>query len=201
MEFLLKEIKTDTDIGIAFCDSFWIDENNQIKADLSIYKDVPFIKEGRDEIRTQLVFKNTIQNVSSTLINRRYLNQIGTNYTHFKSCGDWLLYTEVLLKSKLLFLPKKMNYFRWYHNNTSNVSKAKGLWITEGIDILKVAQKKIIFSDKEKKNILKFWLGKINSLPPYRMMILFKLFKFSPLNFIKIYFIYARSGSYTRNIA
>jgi glycosyltransferase involved in cell wall biosynthesis len=187
LEYLLKEIKGNNNIGIAFCDSYWIDDNNQIKEDLSIYKDLGFLREGISEIRSNLVFKNTIQNVSSTLINRRFLNQISTNYSNFKSCGDWILYVEILLHSKLLFLPKKMNYFRWYHNNTSNVSKKTGLWITEGIDVLVTAQKKIKFNDAEKKSILKFWLGKIDSLPQNKITCRLKLFKFSPLIFIKIH--------------
>jgi len=201
LEVLVSEIDKINNCGLAFCDSYWVNDTDQVKEDLSIYKNKAFVKDGLEEIKEQLIFRNTIQNVSSAIIKRENLIQIKSDITKYTSCGDWILYTEVLLNSKLLFIPEKMNYFRWYHNNTSNVSRAQGLWITEGIDVLKIAQRKIIFNNEEKKYILKFWLNKLISLQKNRIIILFKLFKFSPLNFIKIYLNNVRKSNYTCNIA
>ncbi len=111
LEVLIHEIKKIDNCGLAFCDSYWIDETDQVKEDLSIYKNSAFIKEGLNEVKEQLVFRNTIQNASSAILRRENLTQIVNDITKYKSCGDWILYTEVLLNSKLLFIPEKIELF------------------------------------------------------------------------------------------
>lgn len=195
LETLVPVLDTQGNIGIVFSNSNWIDSSGDIKDTLSIYQK-SFFKKGLTEIKEELIYRNTIQNVSSVLIRRSILEQSSTEYCKYRACGDWILYVEILNKSDLYFEEKRLNYFRWYHDNTSNKSESKGLWIIEGIDTLSMARKNIIFNYFEKDKITSFWSKRINKLRksiPCSMKLFIltnlKLFTFSPYHYLKYFFV------------
>jgi len=81
-----------------------------------------FKEETLREIKEFLVRVNTVQNVSSVLFRKEFLTKASLSYLKYKSCGEWILYVEILLNSKIAFIEEKINYFRFYHNNISNSS-------------------------------------------------------------------------------
>jgi glycosyltransferase involved in cell wall biosynthesis len=160
LEKLIGAIRQESNVGICFSDSYWVDDVGNKGEDLSIYK-TSFIRAGRDEVRNSLVKFNTIQNGSSALMRadlaKKYIDKI----VELKACGDWLLYIDILCSSSLVFVGEKLNYFRWYHNNTSNKAFKEGVWITEGVKVLiKSNAYQLKFSKGERKDILSYWMAK-----------------------------------------
>lgn len=160
LEELISNLSHNTNVGICFCDSNWSDEFGNEKESLSIYsKD--FKRNGKEEIKKHLIKYNTIQNASAALIRtdlaKRYIHSI----SQYKSCGDWRLYLEILQESDILFVGKKLNNFRWYHNNTSNNASKKGLWVIEGLKLIAYSSAyKIPFTKNEIAEIFHYWWQK-----------------------------------------
>lgn len=189
---LIEILENDYTLNFAFCKSNWINEKNEPGNDLSIYKN-SFKKNGPEEIKTKLVHYNTIQNVSSVLFRTSILKKISKRYTQYRSCGDWILYTENLLYGNFCFTEKVLNNFRWYHDNVSNTSGKQGLWIYEGVDVLKIAKRNLKFKNSEKAEIIKLWIGKIknfmasNPFPLNKFIIVhLKLFFFAPVAYCRL---------------
>ena len=154
--------------GIAFCRSHWIDLNSEKGDDLSLYhKD--FFKTGKEEICFELWKHCTIPNVSSALIRRDVAVKSITNLGKFKGCGDWLFYMRVLRTTNLVYTNEKLNYFRWYHQNTSKRAQAMGLWVTEGSQLLhEIHHREIPFSPNEISLIVDFWMTKCKTVKPQK---------------------------------
>lgn len=160
LEVLMKNIEENENVGICFSDSYWIDEAGEMGKDLSIYKN-SFNISGQSEIRRSLMKFNSIQNASAVLINRSMALQSVGKSIHYKATGDWLLYMQVLRNSNLVFVERKLNNFRWYHNNTSNKASDDGLWIIEGIRLLLDSRAyELHFTKSEFAEIKKYWMQK-----------------------------------------
>ncbi|NJL77189.1 MAG: hypothetical protein HC892_21415 [Saprospiraceae bacterium] len=78
--------------------------------------------------------------MSAVLFRADRLKACLDNFTSYRACGDWILYTEILLEGELIFSDEPLNYFRWYHQNTSNAALKQGTWTTEGISVLKIVK-------------------------------------------------------------
>jgi glycosyltransferase involved in cell wall biosynthesis len=172
LEILIDKICKEKNIGICFCSSFWVDAEGRQGNDLSIYKE-DFFRSGGEEIRSSLVKFCTIQNASSALIKtalaQKYINRI----THYKACGDWHLYIDVLGDSNLLFVGRKLNYFRWYQNNVSNMADKSGRWITEGLKVLAFSDAcKIKYSSLELADISRYWYSKTEQFRSFKKLLL-----------------------------
>jgi len=149
-------------VSLAFCNSYWVDEKSKSKKSLSIHNH-SFLKDGQKEIGEHLVYHNSIQNVSSVLFKKTYLEQRNLNYTELSIAGDWILYVDLLLKSKFAFLEDKLNYFRWYHNNVSNQTYEKGIWTKEGIEVLDLIGNQVHLKKGKLFFVAKRWITKILS--------------------------------------
>lgn len=157
LEELIPSLSQNNNVGICFCDSNWIDELGKERSNLSIYSK-SFFSTGREEIKKHLIKYNTIQNASSALIRSDLAKKYVDKTVKFKSCGDWRLYLEILQDSDILFIGKKLNNFRWYHNNSSNQAIKKGLWIIEGLKIVAYSNAfQIPFTKDEISEICHFW--------------------------------------------
>ncbi|MEO6719097.1 MAG: glycosyltransferase family 2 protein [Ferruginibacter sp.] len=160
LKTLYNSITQSPDVGICFSGSNWIDDMGETGKDLSLYHE-SFCINGRDEVRKSLVKYCSIQNVSAALINKSIALKHIRRSLPFRSAGDWLLYTNILMEANLQFVGKKLNNFRWYHDNTSNKAATSGLSITEGLKVLAVSDAyKIKFSRNEMDDIFRYWLQK-----------------------------------------
>src|SRR5215204_558587 len=135
LETLLDLAATKDNIGIAFSNSYWVDDKGNKGEDLSIYES-SFHKSGIEEVKIVLSRYCSIQNVSSCIIRRDVASKFIDGLGKYKACGDWIFYARALQHSDLLYTGYKLNYFRWYHNNTSNSADKTGLWVSEGINVL-----------------------------------------------------------------
>lgn len=160
LETLLPEL-ADEKVGIAFCSSKWIDDQDNIKEDLSLFHE-SFKINGQAILANQLFYKCIIQNASSALIRRSVISNYIDKLQEFKYCGDWLFYADVLTRSNLSYVNKKLNYFRWYHNNSSNKAIELGKWTDEGIHVLRFLSKSKLLTIGRCYILYKHWLKRIN---------------------------------------
>ena len=160
LAILLNETLKHENVGICFAGSNWVDDMGKTGEDLSVYHESFFI-EGREEIRKRLLRYNTIQNASSALIRKSTAINVMQKAMQYKAAGDWIFYIDILMDSNLAFVGKKLNNFRWYHNNTSNKASKDGLWITEGLKaIVNSNSFRLKFTKDERQEIFQYWLQK-----------------------------------------
>lgn len=195
LEKAVREFARNPALGLVFTNSYWVDFNGIQGRDLSIYPK-SFMRKGRKEIVEALSKYNSIQNVSSVVFNRAYLRKVSLKYTKYKSCGDWILYTELLIYSDVAYIGEKLNYFRWYHQSTSNKAHATGMWEYEGVDVLHIIKRGITLNTLQRSEILLYWKKRIAQLRvtiPFSykkyLLIHIKLFVFSPYAYFK-YFLF-----------
>jgi glycosyltransferase involved in cell wall biosynthesis len=161
---MLATIEHNKNLGMTFCNSNWIDAGGNVKDSLSL-DNTSFVRNGKDEIRSRLLRFNTIQNASSALMKTSLVKELFGRATSYKSCGDWYLYIRLLSKSDIAFCEKKLNNFRWYTSNVSNAAQSKGLWIKEGISILRDSKNILAgLSQNELTELFNYWLEQVKGL-------------------------------------
>lgn len=183
LDSLVKVAEDNDNVGVAFCDSYWINEKDEEGPSLSIYHE-SFFRNGLAEIRARLSKQCSVQNASCAIIRRDMAVKYCKGISDYRVCGDWIFYMRILQEANIAFLGRKLNYFRWYHSNVSNAAIDDGSWIKEGLDIFKNMDfKNIRFSFSEFSSIIKWWTAIIfksgikNKLNSYK--IIFKaVFKF-----------------------
>lgn len=132
-DFLEKVIKgfDDKDVELSYCQSKMIDENDKVIAenyfnytnDISTTKwKKDYINDGLEELKTAMVVKNTIPNVSSVVFKKFDLEPILEELCTFKVAGDWYFYTYLLEKGKIAYCSESLNMHR-RHENSVTVSK------------------------------------------------------------------------------
>jgi glycosyltransferase involved in cell wall biosynthesis len=146
------------DVGIAFCGSYWINDKDEEGPDLSLYH-ADFFRHGTDEIRLTLARQCSVQNASSAIIRldmaAKAIKHISGEYS---ICGDWIFYLRILHHSNIVHTNKKLNHFRWYHDNISNTAINNQKWILEGITVLNnIDYGKVKFSIKQFCLAILFW--------------------------------------------
>jgi glycosyltransferase involved in cell wall biosynthesis len=184
LEVLYNNALKHENVGISFSSSFWIDDQN-VKGEERNYHKQSFFREGLQEVHDTLCRDCSIQNVSAALIRRDVaLECIGGLHT-YRACGDWIFYTRVLQRSNLVYDERKLNYFRWYHDNTSNKAYKMGLWVSEGMNVLfNIDYSKVRYTWKEAVALHKFWRWRVIHTKPNRWKNLLKFASFNAMIFL-----------------
>ncbi len=152
----------DAGSGIVFCGSRWVDDNGVEGKDLSLYHE-SFLRPGVDEIKQKLAMQCSVQNASSAILRTGLAKEAIKGISRYRACGDWIFYERILYHSSITYTAKKLNYFRWYHHNVSGSAQAEGIWIAEGMDVIrKLDYRKVKFSQKQFLRVIKFWIRLIS---------------------------------------
>lgn len=146
LEKMIEQFKKNTDLGIAYCQSYRVNENNEILGDWQEHTNdldaerwkSPFVSSGTDEVKNYFAYKNIIPNASSAVFSRKALEKIDGANEDFILNGDWLMYLKVLASGyQLAFIPDKLNYFREHSMKVTRGAVLKGYNILEVFKILK----------------------------------------------------------------
>lgn len=142
-EHLLAELVAKLDkhptVGIAYCQSWEVDENDNILSSLERWTaDLDeqrwkhdFVNNGKDECSQYLIIKNTIPNASAILLRRSVYEKVGGADETMRVAGDWMLWAKMLLNSDVAFVSKPLNYYRTHTNNVRKKTVKNGLLLEE----------------------------------------------------------------------
>jgi glycosyltransferase involved in cell wall biosynthesis len=145
---LLFELVTTLDkyptVGIAYCQSWKIDENDNTLSSLQEWtadldeqrwkKD--FVNSGKDECSRYLIFKCTIPNASAVLIRRSVYEKVGGVDEKMRVSADWLLWAKMLLASDIAFVAEPLNYYRKHGDSLTKHSHQGGLLLEETCQVI-----------------------------------------------------------------
>lgn len=145
LEKLVNKLEMDDSIGISYCNSWDVDETNQIIGDkVEFYKILDselwthdFVLEGKFLLDTFMSYRNIIPNASAVVIRRSVIEQVGLADESFRLNGDWLLWAKIFLVSKVAFVAERLNYFRQHTNNVRSTTTFDGTALVELTRLLK----------------------------------------------------------------
>lgn len=119
LEKVVEKMKAHPSVGIVYAHSTEIDELNGEKF-LSFSRHQRFydqftrsyFNKGMNEIREKLIYENTIPNASGVLFKKEVYYACGGADESMRLCGDWMLWSKMLLISDVYFIAEPLNYFR-----------------------------------------------------------------------------------------
>jgi len=138
-EFFLEEMVSrfnqNSNLGIVYCDSYYINEKNKKLKRTHLWKNErfsstrwnnDFINTGINEVNNYLIYHNVIDNASSALFKKEVLFKAGLADESFRYIGDLFLYMKVLMLSDVAYVTRPLNYFREHAQNTTKESFTNG---------------------------------------------------------------------------
>jgi glycosyltransferase involved in cell wall biosynthesis len=155
----------DTKIGLAYCGLNWIDYHGERLTDQTYHKK-SFVRSGYEEITKHLLIHNSIQNVSSVVFLSKALISINLDsLVNYKSCGDWILYIQILKNWDLAFDKEPLCHFRRHPTSISLGGEESGQWLEEGCEVFNFFQVTKYLRFREYKKIVQSWLMRSRKLP------------------------------------
>lgn len=171
LETLVEVLDRYPNVGIAYCQSCSVNQNNEILASTySFWTDDidpdrwknDFVNSGIAECRDFLACKNTIPNASAVLFRRKLYSRISRRNESFRVAGDWITWAEILFLSDIYFVAKPLNYFRVHCNNTSRNVDRLGLVVQESLKVIQAISAEVQISSTAKQlsfsNLFKWWM-------------------------------------------
>lgn len=127
LEKLTKPLIEDDKTALAFCQSnsvdekskitgSWLNHTNNLDADLFLTN---FVMKGNEFTERFLIYKNVIPNASGVVFRKKSAVQLENLDVDpaLKTCGDWFFYLKMLINSKVAYIHKSLNNFR-YHSGS-----------------------------------------------------------------------------------
>ena len=135
LENLVPLLESDDAIALAYAQSKQVDEKGDIiknmieeVRNISDRWERPFVNDGIDELKNYFCLINTIPNASGVVFRKsvaiEFIEEMNT-FRNFKLVGDKMFWTNMLLRGKVAFCPKPLNYFRKHTNNVRSQSSSK----------------------------------------------------------------------------
>jgi glycosyltransferase involved in cell wall biosynthesis len=158
---LLPVLEGDKSIGLVYCQSYLVDLENKILGDALQWTDdldphrwrVDFVNDGKAEIRNYLSKKYKIPNASAVLIRASTLKSIDRLDDTYGLCGDWLLWTKLLLRSNVGYVAEKLNYWRQHSSNSRLHFPGITEW-KEGQQVIRFVAEELGLSEEERHKLL-----------------------------------------------
>jgi glycosyltransferase involved in cell wall biosynthesis len=130
LERLVPVLDEYPDVGIAYVDSFEVDEHDEeisiadSKSKSTVRCQSSYYMKGLEAITKLMFDRNAIPNASAVVFRKDIFDSIPSSYLELKVIGDWLIWIEMLKRSNLYFLAEKLNYFR-YHPAVTRIHSTK----------------------------------------------------------------------------
>ncbi|WP_290765902.1 glycosyltransferase family 2 protein [Fibrobacter sp. UBA4297] len=139
LETLIKKIKTDSSIALAYCNSIWYFDKD--------YKSYPTFKKettlnGLQFIKEQMYWNNSIHNASSVLFRKDRISKVDQSYTEFKGSGDYFFWIQICETGNVFFTPNSLNYWRQHTKNTTIQNVESGNNYVENYRIFRYMRKR-----------------------------------------------------------
>ena len=137
LKVLLKAVKKDPKISIAYVDTAFMDKNGKIflksiRPEIDIRKtghwNHSYINEGEKELNEYTFLNCTIANVSSAIIKKGQYDDIFKKSVEYRQSGNWVFYANLMKLGDVAYINKTYNFYRVHGNNiTSTMKKQKHL--------------------------------------------------------------------------
>lgn len=159
---LVSVLDKNKNVGLAYCQSFYINADNMItgnhideleKYDYSLWRN-DFVENGIKMLSSHMAAINIIPNASSLLFRKRIYEQVGGADEYMKLCGDWLTWSKMLMISDLAFIAKPLNYFRMHELSVRSHIHSTRRYILEYLYVVKNIFKNVSIYRHSKNSVI-----------------------------------------------
>ncbi len=160
LENMILLLEQNPSVGIAFSESYIIDEKDKI---LGLWKDSikqnqiwqkDFVRKGKKVILENMIWGNIIPNASAAVFRKEIFEKVGKEHQNFRLVGDWLLWVNMLKISDLAFTTEPLNYFRKHSQNVRSESHRTGREVLEMIKLNLIFFENLPISPFSKRKML-----------------------------------------------
>jgi glycosyltransferase involved in cell wall biosynthesis len=146
LEKLVGQLEAHPQAGLAYCQSWRIDENGQphgtwapilAELDATLWES-DFVVPGPELVRRFMVCSNIIPNASAVLMRRSALAAVGPAPETMRVAGDWMFWTRYLMTTSLAFVAEPLNYFRFHAQNVRSRTEQDGTQLLEMAQVFKM---------------------------------------------------------------
>jgi glycosyltransferase involved in cell wall biosynthesis len=151
---LVDGIDRKSDCVLGYCQSYCIDENNNIMWKSGHPKLEEYI-DGENFFKRHLLYGNKIFNASMALFKKEYFNLFSQEIAHYRFCGDWLSWISLTKYGDVFVSGKVLNFFRKHRGDVSSKMYLSGYnYIEELMVVQKLRNEKRIEDKISKKFII-----------------------------------------------
>ncbi len=138
LEKLVSALDSYTNAGVAYCQSFRVNENGNEINDFRQWKDKDwpelFYIEGKEMALEHFLNGRAIPNASTSLFRKSVIPK-SDYFTTFKYSGDIIFWLGILSQSGIAVVNERLNYFRKHEKNVSGKASKNGLDIIESMRV------------------------------------------------------------------
>ena len=138
---ILNIFKTHPELDLVYSNSLVVDENDNVIRPYNT-RWIPYdpdrwekfqILDIESEINNYMLWGTSIPNASAVVFKKeKFIKYYPLDVINYKICGDWYVWSNFILRGKVGYTPKYLNYFRKHANTQSssgNVEKEKVLFL------------------------------------------------------------------------
>ena len=119
LERLIDAYNAHPDSVVVYSGSQYVDsEGNYLYTDNDNGPAIHYF-EGKEFIERKLAYGCAIWNASSAVFSKNVANTLNQQYQKYKACGDRLFWIEMAERGNVVYVNKKLNYFRQHLNKVS----------------------------------------------------------------------------------
>jgi glycosyltransferase involved in cell wall biosynthesis len=133
LETMVKELERNKSVGIAYCESFKMDETDFVTGSWKEWTDKldkktfsgNFVMNGLEYIQQFLIYQNTIPNASAVVFRKSIYKEVGGADENIATSSDWLTWLKILIRHDVVFVAQPLNYFRYHQGSVIAKAHAK----------------------------------------------------------------------------
>lgn len=144
LERLVEQFEQTDDLAVAYVQSVLINVCGEVIRK-PVEKGKPTIYDGREFIRTHLLYGTSIINASMAIFNRNKSLGIDRCFKQFKSVGDWMFWVLMSETGKVAEVREPLNFFRRHDGTVTSKCYLNGVSLINTKDIVDyILDRKII---------------------------------------------------------
>ena len=162
VEGLVDALERHPDAGLAYCQSWRVDEQGRRRKPGESYTDEldrhrwrqDYYNSGPDECARYLSIKNTIPNASAVVFRRSIYREIGSAPVDLSYSGDWVTWIRMLMRSDICYVAQKWNNFRQHKKTVRSRAVLEGIWAEEGYRVLELIADQVGVPEESRERAL-----------------------------------------------
>ena len=165
IEKLVNGLFSNPNVGISYCRSLLIDENDKVIGNDYDGRDLDFKKKcvndtliEKNEMSKFLLHSCVIPNLSAAIFRKNHFVEVGGLNNSYKVCSDWDLFFRMVEKFDVFYISESHNYFRQHLKTIRSSTKNKVIY-EEYLRLLlpKIKGLKIKEKSKYRFQVINLW--------------------------------------------
>ena len=147
LETLVNVLLNNSNIVLSYCSLVRIDENGKVIQNKNYGRFTrDFEIDGITFMKKYMLIGNIIYNASAVVFRKKTLNVMPKDYMNFKSAGDHLFWSYILMQGHISYVAAKLNKFRQHSMKVTPNSIKTGITDKEDCKIFNIISKNISLS-------------------------------------------------------